>query len=395
MHDIYFVVLVFIIALVVASLIYAPVLSLAKHHRFFDNPEERKLQRKPVPVMGGFVVFIGAMAGSLAYWFKYDCSPLIAIQVAMLVMLLFGAWDDLKKLSPMMRFFVEVVVVVLLAVVNNEPINDLHGLWGVHEISPWLAWPLTVIGCVGIINAINMIDGIDGLSAGICIMAFGFLAWMLFRGHDFIHAALGVAVVGALIPFFIMNVFGRHSKMFIGDAGTMMLGIALCEMVMALLTKDSLCAKRFEDTDTCLIAYAYAVLSIPVCDTVRVMIGRISRGESPFHADKTHLHHAFIDYGFHHLETALLEIMLNMLVILTFGILAKSFLSMQWQLYGVIVASVAVCFGLYYMLGRRRRIAQRLQERNKRNGDQYAYLPPEEREQKEPKSNSHDVAEPQ
>lgn len=393
MHDIYFIVLVFIISLIVSSLVYSPVLNFAKRKHLYDNPEARKLQRKPIPVMGGVVVFIGAMAGALAYWFKYDSSTIIPIQIAMLLMLLIGAWDDLRKLSPTLRFIIEVVIVVALALVNNQPINDLHGLWGLNRISPMVAWPLTVIGCVGIINAINMIDGIDGLSSGICIMAFGFLSWMFFRGHDFVHAALGIAIVGSLIPFFIMNVFGQRSKMFIGDAGTMMLGIALCEMVMAMLTENSLCAERYEDSNMCLIAYAYAVLSIPVCDTVRVMFGRISRGESPFHPDKTHLHHAFIDYGFHHLETSLLEIILNMLVILTYGILARSFLPMQWQLYGVVLASVAICFGLYYMLGRRKRIAERLKEDYGITIREYEEMSNEERKQliKKNKKQSSDI----
>lgn len=381
MHDIYFIVLVFLISLAVASLVYNPILRFAKRRKLYDNPEERKLQRKPIPVMGGFVVFLGAMAGSLSYWFQYHSWAIIPIQVAMLLMLIIGAWDDIKGLSPMLRFVIEVAIVVALALVNGYPINDLHGLWGVHGISPWIAWPLTVIGCVGIINAINMIDGIDGLSSGICIMAFGFYSWFFFRAHDFVRAALGVSIVGALIPFFIMNVFGKRSKMFIGDAGTMMLGIALCDMVMAMLTKDSACAKRFDDTGLCLIAYAYAVLAIPVCDTVRVMFGRISRGESPFHPDKTHLHHAFIDYGFHHLETSLLEIILNMLVLLTFGIFVRSFLPMKWQLYGVVAASIAICFGLYWMLGRRKRIANRIKELYGITMDKFEELSDEERKQ--------------
>ena len=331
--------------------------------------------------MGGFVVFIGALVGSLCYWFKYDCLSIVPIQIAMLMMLIIGAWDDLRKVPPGFRFVLEVLIVTALALGNNYPINDLHGLWGVHGISPWVAWPLTIIGCVGIINAINMIDGIDGLSSGICIMAFGFYSWMFFRGHDFVRAALGVSIAGALIPFFIMNVFGKRSKMFIGDAGTMMLGIALCDMVMAMLTKGSASAAKMENNEICVIAFVYAVLSVPVCDTVRVMLGRISRGESPFYPDKTHLHHAFIDYGFHHLETSLLEIMLNMLVILVFAIFSRSYLPMQWQLYGTVAASIAVCFGLYWMLGRRKRIARRVKETYGINMDEYEELTNEERKE--------------
>lgn len=359
MHVSYSILLVFFISLVVASLMHQPVLYYAKKHNIFDNPEARKLQRRPVPVMGGFVVFFGAIAGSLSYWFKYDCSAIIPVQVAMFIMLLVGAWDDIKNLSPSLKFVIEIVVVTILVILNDYPVNDLHGLWGVHELSPWVAWPLTIIGCVGIINAINMIDGIDGLSSGICIMIFTIYSWWFFITEDFVRAALGVSVVGGLIPFFIMNVFGNKSKMFIGDAGTLMLGIAICDLVLAMLTHDAPETKRLIKPGFSRLAFALAVLAIPVFDTVRVMFGRISRGESPFTPDKTHLHHAFIEYGFHHLETSLMEIILNMLIILVFAVIYFSHLPMGWQLYGVIISSIGVCFGLYYMLGRRKRITNK------------------------------------
>ena len=379
MSDVYFIIIVFFISLFVASLVHRPTLQFAKKHQLFDNPEARKLQRIPIPVMGGFVVFFGAMAGSLCYWFKHDCHSIIPVQIAMLLMLLIGAWDDIKKLSPALRFVLEILIVTALAVYNNYPINDLHGLWGVHEISPWVAWPLTIFACVGIINAINMIDGVDGLSSGMCIMVFGFYGLLFFYAHDFVRVALAVSIIGGLIPFFIMNVFGNRSKMFIGDSGTMMLGIVLCDMLMSMLTKESLCARHLEPTNFCMVAFALAVLAIPVFDTIRVMFGRISRGESPFYPDKTHLHHAFIDYGFHHLETALMEIMLNMIIVGGWWLVYKSHFSKDWQLYGVVVGGISVCFGLYWMLGRRKRIADKVKEMYGISVEEYEQLSEEER----------------
>lgn len=362
-HDIYYIQLVFVLSLLVSSLVFRPILVFARKNKFYDNPNERKLQRMPVPVMGGFVVLIGAVFGLLCYMFIRDITPLVPVVVAMLVMLLVGAYDDIRDLSATKKFFIEIVMVVALALVNGYGINDFHGLWGIHEISPWIAWPLTVVTCVGIINAINMIDGINGLSSGICIMALGFYSLIFFYSWDFVHVALAVSLIGGLIPFFIMNVFGNRSKMFIGDAGTMMLGIALCDMVMTILAKDSMCDNQVKHTNFCLLAFTLSVLAIPVFDTLRVMFGRIFRGESPFHPDKTHLHHAFIGYGFHHLESSLMIIILNMIIVGVWWVIYKSHLSEQWQLYGVIVAAIAVCFGLYYLLGRRRRIARRVREK--------------------------------
>lgn len=362
-HDIYPILLVFVFSLLVASLTFKPILNVARKYKFYDNPDERKLQRRPIPVMGGFVVFIGTITGLLFYTLIRDVTPLLPVMAAMIVMLVVGAYDDVHDLSATKKFCIEIVVVIALALFNGYGINDFHGLWGIHEISPWIAWPLTVVACVGIINAINMIDGINGLSSGICIMAFGFYGLIFFYSWDFVHVALAVSVIGGLIPFFIMNVFGNKSKMFIGDAGTMLLGIVLCDMVMTMLTKDSMCDKQVRHTNFCLIAFVLAVLAIPVFDTLRVMLGRMFRGVSPFHPDKTHLHHAFIDYGFHHLETSLMEIILNMMIVGIWWFIYKSHLPKQWQIYGVIAGAIAVCFGLYYMLGRRRRIAKRVREK--------------------------------
>ena len=380
MHDIYFILFVFFISLIVASVAHQPVLRFAQKYNIYDNPEARKLQRDPVPVMGGLVVFLGAMTGSLCYWFKCDCSSIIPIQIAMLLMLVIGGWDDIKKLSPLLRFVLEIVIVTGLVFVNGYSVNNLHGLWGIYEISPWIAWPLTVFACVGIINAINMIDGIDGLSSGICIMAFGVYGLFLFYSQDFVRAALAVAIIGGIIPFFIMNVFGKKSKMFIGDAGTMMLGIALCDLILALLAADSKYFSRVEKDGFCRIALVFSVLAIPVVDTVRVMLGRILRGKSPFQPDKTHLHHAFIDYGFHHLETSLMEILLNIIIIGVWWFMFRSHWSKQWQLYVSIIVSVSVCVGLYWMLGRRKRIAQKMCEQYGISLEEYENLTDEERE---------------
>jgi UDP-N-acetylmuramyl pentapeptide phosphotransferase/UDP-N-acetylglucosamine-1-phosphate transferase len=349
-HEIYYILLVFALSLAVASIVYKPMLFIARKYKFYDNPDERKLQRMPVPVMGGFVVFTGAVLGLLCYMFIRDITPVLPVVVAMLVMLLVGAYDDVHNLSPKGRLCIEIVVVVALALINDYGINDFHGLWGIHEMSPWIAWPLTLVTCVGVINAINMSDGIDGLASGLCVIIFGFFSWVAFTSHDFAHAVLGVALVGGIVPFFVMNVFSRKAKMFIGDAGTMMLGIAICEMLMCMFGHDSPMEKRFDENEFCFAAFALAVLAIPVFDTVRVMVGRIARGISPFNPDRTHLHHAFIAYGFHHLEAALLEIILNILVFFVWLIISLSHLPIEWQLYGVVVTGFAVTYGIFRLL---------------------------------------------
>ena len=119
MHDIHYILLVFFISLIVASLVHQPMLYIAKKYGIYDNPDARKLQRIPIPVMGGFVVFIGAIVGCLCYWFFHDCTRIISVEVAMLILLVVGFLDDRRNLSPYVKFAIEIVVVVALALINN------------------------------------------------------------------------------------------------------------------------------------------------------------------------------------------------------------------------------------------------------------------------------------
>jgi UDP-N-acetylmuramyl pentapeptide phosphotransferase/UDP-N-acetylglucosamine-1-phosphate transferase len=122
-------------------------------------------------------------------------------------MLYLGIMDDIIGLSPGLRFLVEIFVVLLLVFCNDYSINNLHGLWGVYEMSPWIAVPLTVFACVGIINAINLIDGVNGLCSGYCIVTCAVFGSVFIYAGDSERASLAILSIGALIPFFCHNVF--------------------------------------------------------------------------------------------------------------------------------------------------------------------------------------------
>ena len=117
--------------------------------------------------------------------------------------------------------------------------------------------------------------------------------------------------VGSLIPFFLHNVFGKTSKMFIGDSGTLMMGTILSIFIFHILDTHSRVAYNYPNMGV--VAFTLSVLSIPVFDTLRVMTTRMLKGNSPFHPDKTHLHHLFIEIGFSHVGTAFFVNLLNLL----------------------------------------------------------------------------------
>ena len=334
------------IAFIAVWLIHPLLVKLALLKDIVDNPNHRKLQRNPVPVLGGVAVFFGiSLALGVTSPF-YNNASLCIILGVMIVMLYVGTIDDIMGLSASIRLVIEVICVLLLLFVCQISINDFHGLWGITQIPTWIAVPLTVFISVGIINSINLIDGVNGLSSGFCIMASAIFGCFFYSVSDYSMTILAATCVGALIPFFLHNVFGKTSRMFIGDGGTLLMGIIMSVFVIHVLDSNSQMTDLTE-RGIGLIPFTMAVLVIPVFDTVRVMSSRIFRGRSPFMPDRTHLHHLFIYLGFSHAGTALCILSLNALVVLVWLLLWKLGVSIEGQLYAVILMGLLLTFGLY------------------------------------------------
>ena len=345
----YTVIIPFFIALFLVGWIHPKLVKIALLKNIVDNPDARKLQRTPVPVLGGVAVFFGVVIAIGCMSSVVDCSGLPVVIMAMMAMLYTGTMDDILSLSPGLRFVIEIVVVLLLIFVGGYCIDDFHGLWNIGRFSYWYAVPLTVVAAVGIINAINLVDGVNGLSSGYCIMACLIFGTLFFLAGEAPMTILAAVSVGALIPFFLHNVFGKTSKMFIGDGGTLVMGVVMSVFVIAILQNGSRVA-AYVNPNVGLVPFTLAVLSVPVFDTLRVMSTRILKGTSPFRPDKTHLHHMFIDLGCSHVATTLAILGVNMFVVLCWWALEASGFSIAVQLYAVIAVSLLVTSGLYHFM---------------------------------------------
>lgn len=172
-------------------------------------------------------------------------------------------------------------------------------------------------------------------------LLFGTWAYM---SGDKTNLLISSSLIGALVPFFIYNVFGKKCKMFIGDAGSHLLGIVFC--IVSLNTIDYPVHSKM---DSALIPFVFAVLSHPIMDTLRVMTMRICKGKSPFMADKTHLHHALVGQGLSHLATTLIIIGLNLVVVATWAFCFQRGMSATAQLL-VAIAAATLCIVLPYPL---------------------------------------------
>lgn len=326
--------------------IHPKVLKIAILKNLVDNPDARKLQRHPVPVMGGIAVFFGIVIGLCSSQFIFNSANTFMLISAMLVMLYIGTIDDILDLSPSIRFLTEIIVIAWLMYASKSSINCFWGLWGVYTIPAWLSYALTIFAAVGIINAINLIDGVNGLSSGFCFMSSVFFAIFFYKTGDHVMATLAISAAGAIIPFFLHNVFGDKTKMFIGDGGTLVIGTMIAMFVMHMLTVDTGCA-ALATKGMGIVPFTLAVMSIPVFDTLRVMSTRILNKKSPFHADKSHLHHMFIDMGFSHIGTTISILSINFLIVAAWYLSYKLGASIDVQLYIVLALSILVTFVFY------------------------------------------------
>ena len=366
MDTIYQIIIPALLAFLGTLWVHPKVLKIAVNKNLVDNPDARKLQRRPVPNMGGSAVFFGIVIGLCSSNAIFSSPNSFMIVAAMLIMLYTGIMDDIIGLTPRLRFIIEILIVCWIMYVNKASISCFYGFWGIGVMPAWVSYPLTILSCVGIINAINLIDGVNGLSSGFCFMASVFFAIMFHELGNTLMMAFAVVAAGAIVPFFLHNVFGHDSKMFIGDSGTLVFGTMMSMFVISILNGNLPCMVLMH-RGIGLLPFTLAVLSIPVFDTIRVMSTRILHKRSPFSPDKTHLHHMFIGLGFSHTGTTIIILTLNLIIIAAWMLAYQLGASVDVQMYVVLVMGVLFTFVLYNFSkrqivknGRMLRLLQRL-----------------------------------
>jgi len=269
----------------------------------------------------------------------------------MVIMLYVGLIDDIRGIRAWKRMILEILVALLMIYGNRYCISNFQDLFGWGILPIGVAVPLSVVSFVGIVNAINMIDGIDGLSSSFCIWICLVFGLLFFLAYDYSFAALSAASIGALLPFFLHNVFGWNSKMFIGDAGTMVMGTMISAMIFELLrNKFSGVMTEAIGVEFSLVSFCLAVTAIPIFDTLRVMFERIVKGVSPFNPDKRHLHHLFLDLNFSFISITIKELLINASVLVAFFVSVALGASMTLQFIVVVIFGILADFGFAFYL---------------------------------------------
>jgi UDP-GlcNAc:undecaprenyl-phosphate GlcNAc-1-phosphate transferase len=302
----------------VCLLLIPVIIRLSTRFNLLDKPNERKVHKNPISRLGG----LGIVAGTLStagLWFIYgNSSILIHLLMAVAILLVIGITDDIRELTPKIKFIGQIMAALLLAKAGLR-IDSLFGLFGITELHVVVQYFITVFIVVGIINAINLIDGIDGLAGGLTLIDMtGFLLiFLISRELSFLFIATSVA--GALLAFLRYN--WHPAKIFMGDTGSMVLGLLLGAAGIQVMVISRSPEPAFAAGEA--VIFVFSVFLLPVYDTIRVFSGRLLNRKSPFSADKTHVHHLLMKTGFNHPKSARLLYTANIVIIGT-GFLFRS-----------------------------------------------------------------------
>jgi UDP-GlcNAc:undecaprenyl-phosphate GlcNAc-1-phosphate transferase len=260
-----------------------------------DHPGGRKSHARPVPLVGGISIFLTLLAMSAftgimpeASWLLFALSLVIAI----------GLWDDVAEIRPRLKFAIQIVacgVMIFGAGIELRTVGDLLG-W--RPIGLWIfVIPMSIFAVVGVVNSINMMDGMDGLAGSISFVAFAWYALVAKSSGLTVQFDTALILCGAIAGFLLFNLrfpWQKHAKVFLGDAGSLMIGFTLGWYAIDLTQGEG---RTFPP-----IAALWVVV-IPLADCVSIMSRRIRAGRSPFVADRHHLHHYLLARGFTHGQT--------------------------------------------------------------------------------------------
>jgi UDP-N-acetylmuramyl pentapeptide phosphotransferase/UDP-N-acetylglucosamine-1-phosphate transferase len=306
----------FITAFIISFFAIPSIIKIAIVKNLYDEPDERRSHTERTPSLGGIGIFAGLIF-SITYWIPFDtCDNLHHEHIkyvlcAYIIIFLIGAKDDIIPLTPVKKFLGQLLAASILVYKANIKLSSLYGILGFNDIPEWLSIPLSIFTIIVIINSFNLIDGINGLAATIGIItcaAFG--TWFYFHGRLDL-AVLAAANVGALMAFLYYNV--TPARIFMGDTGSLIVGLSASILSISFIESNKLWHDEWFIESV--PAVAVGILIVPLFDTLRVFILRVLRGKSPFHPDRTHVHHLFIDIGFSHLQATAMLALVNIIFI--------------------------------------------------------------------------------
>lgn len=340
--EILLVISAFLIGFVLVVISVPPILKVAKEKKLYDTFNERKIHTRAIPPLGGVAIFIGFVLSSIIATDGLSFDSLKYIVAAVIVMFFIGLKDDLMDISAKKKLVIQFFAAVILVALGNVRFTNLHGILGIHELNYFASIIISLFAVVVIINAFNLIDGIDGLASGIAILVSGIFGTWFYMTGNYPFSIMSFALVGSLVGFFLFNVFGRSNKLFMGDTGSLIIGIIISSLVIRF--NEINIVQTIPYAINASPAVSFAIIVVPLVDTLRVMSIRITQRRSPFSADNNHVHHRLLSLYHNHLKVTVIIISAN-IIIASLGLLLNAIaLNVNIQLLFVLFIGISFAY---------------------------------------------------
>ena len=297
--------MVFLVAMIGATLIVPGVIALAKKTGAMDKPDPRKVHKKPVPRIGGVAIYLGFMV-SLAFFLPEiptGDEALWGLVTGGTLIFLVGLLDDYRDLPAKVKLVLQILVALVLSVFFDVKIDVLTDPFGDYIFLDYMSVPVTVLWLVGITNTVNLIDGLDGLAAGVSSLAAFTICLVAVEENIGFVAILTAALCGSAVGFLYYNF--NPARIFMGDSGSMFLGFMLASVSIVGAVKSAA---------TIALIVPILALGLPIMDTAFAIVRRYLSGVPIFKPDRGHLHHRLLDLGFTQRQAVLLMYVVSALL---------------------------------------------------------------------------------
>ena len=270
-----------------------PIIKVAKDKKLFDEPDERKVHKSVIPTLGGLGIFAGFIIATLMGVPAHMSNELQYFLAAAMVIFFLGIKDDILVLSPTKKFIGQLIAASIIIKFGGIQINSLHGFLGINEIPHISSYILTAFTIIVVTNSFNLIDGVDGLAGSLGLLTSAIFGIYFYFTGQLMYSVMALSLAGTLIAFLIYNF--SPAKIFMGDTGSLLIGLlnSIFAIKFIAVAANPESALPLLSTP----AIAFAILIVPLFDTLRVFSLRIFNRRSPFSPDRNHIHHFLLDLG--------------------------------------------------------------------------------------------------
>lgn len=264
-----------------------------------DKPRGRHLHKKTTAKLGGIAIFFGFLLGYMI--FGVHSVIMNSVLIGSFIIILTGVVDDIVELKPRDKFLGQLASALVITFYGHLLITDISA-FGINLEFGIFSFPLTIFFILGAINCINLIDGLDGLAGGISSIYFLTIGIICaIQGQFGLEFVLTFVMFGSTIGFLVHNFY--PASIFAGDSGSMFLGFIIS--VIALL--------GFKNVTLTSLIIPLLILAIPILDVLFAIIRRTLKGESPFQADRFHIHYQLLNRNFSTVQTVIIIYIIDIL----------------------------------------------------------------------------------